>query len=80
MYRFVTGVFKIAAVSLLTGAGLSALDLSAQGVLAEIGLTPEKVVQLAEQAGAWALPNLILGSMVIVPVWVIVALLRPPRG
>ena len=27
----------------------------------------------------WALPNLMLGALVIVPVWFVVYLFRPPR-
>lgn len=38
------------------------------------------MVELAEHAAAWALPNVLLGSMIIVPVWIVVSLLRPPRG
>lgn len=80
MYRLIAGAFKIATASLITGAGLSFFHLSAQDVLTEIGMTPERLVHLAEKGAAWALPNLILGSMVIVPVWVVVSLLRPPRS
>jgi hypothetical protein len=27
----------------------------------------------------WAIPNIVLGSMVILPAWTVVYLLRPPR-
>jgi hypothetical protein len=80
MFRFISGVIKIVLVSLITGAALSAFDLSAADILIELGLTPERVVALMQQGAVWALPNIILGSMVIVPIWLIVALLRPPRG
>jgi hypothetical protein len=80
MFRFISGVFKIVGVSLLTGAALSAFNLSAADVLIEMGLTPERVMQLLQTGAAWALPNIVLGSMVIVPIWLIVALFRPPRG
>lgn len=80
MFRIISGVFKIVVVSLLTGAVLSALDLSAADILIELGLTPERTLALLQQGAAWALPNLILGSMVILPIWLVVALLRPPRG
>nr|WP_295465937.1 DUF6460 domain-containing protein [Mesorhizobium sp.] len=80
MFRIISGAFKIVVVSLLTGAVLSALDLSAADILIELGLTPERVMELLEKGAVWALPNIILGSMVIVPVWLVVALLRPPRG
>ncbi|MCO5160367.1 MAG: DUF6460 domain-containing protein [Mesorhizobium sp.] len=80
MFRIISGAFKIVTVSLLTGAALSALDLSAADILIELGLTPERVMDLLQTGAAWALPNIILGSMVIVPIWLVVALLRPPRG
>jgi hypothetical protein len=37
-------------------------------------------MELLQTGATWALPNIILGSMVIVPIWLVVALLRPPRG
>lgn len=80
LYKIIAGAFKIAVASLLTGAGLSFFDLTAGEVLAQIGLTPERLIAIAEKGAAWAAPNLLLGSMVIVPIWLVVTLLRPPRG
>ncbi|MDP3897698.1 MAG: DUF6460 domain-containing protein [Mesorhizobium sp.] len=80
MFRLMSGIFKIAVVSLLTGAALSALDLSAADILLDLGLTPERVLSLLETGTRWAIPNLVLGSLVIVPIWLVVYLLRPPRG
>lgn len=64
----------------MVGAGLRAFDITAQEVLAKIGLTPERVLTLLQQAFDWALPNMILGSMIIVPLWCVIFILRPPRG
>jgi len=80
MFRFISGVIKIVLVSLITGAALSAFDLSAADILIQLGLTPERVVALMQQGAMWALPNIILGSMVILPIWLVVFILRPPRG
>jgi hypothetical protein len=80
MLRFLSGVFKVVVVSLVTGAVLSAFDLSAADILIELGLTPERVVALMQQGATWALPNIILGSMVILPIWLVVFILRPPRS
>ena len=80
MFRFLTGLFKIAAISLITGAGLSALNISAADILQQVGLTPENVLGLMERGAQWAIPNIVLGSMVIVPVWLVVYLFRPPRS
>lgn len=80
MFGFISGLFKIAVISLAVGAGLSAFDLSASDILLQAGLTPERIALLLDHGVRWALPNLILGSMVILPLWLIVYLLRPPRG
>jgi hypothetical protein len=80
MLRFLSGVFKVVVVSLVTGAVLSAFDLSAADILIELGLTPERVVALMQQGATWALPNIILGSIVILPIWLVVFILRPPRS
>lgn len=71
---------KIAIASLVTGVVLSKLDLSAEQILSEIGMTPEKVMAHVQNGIEWALPNIILGSMVIIPVWLVVYLFRPPRS
>ena len=43
-----------------------------------MGITPEHLAELARQGFAWALPNLLLGSIIILPVWFVVFLFRPP--
>lgn len=80
VFKLLSAVFKIAVASLITGVVLSALDVSAAEVLSELGLTPEQVLGYVERGVVWALPNIVLGSMVIVPIWFVIYLLRPPRG
>ncbi|MBL4893014.1 MAG: hypothetical protein JKX91_14570 [Rhizobiaceae bacterium] len=80
MIRLFSTFIKIALASLIAGMVLTKLNLSAEQILLEIGMTPEKVVALLERGFKWAIPNVILGSMVIVPVWLVVYLFRPPRG
>jgi hypothetical protein len=43
MLRLLSALVKIGLASLITGAILSALNLSAAELLAEIGLTPDRV-------------------------------------
>ena len=80
LLRYVSAVLKILLVSLVTGAGLSTFDITAADVLAEVGLTPENVLDMLQRGVAWAIPNIVLGSMVILPVWLVIYLLRPPRS
>jgi hypothetical protein len=79
VYGLLVALFKIVVASLLAGAALHALNFSAEDVLNNLGLTPDRVVELLQQGWAWALPNILLGSIVILPAWFLMALLRPPR-
>ncbi|MGY6706713.1 MAG: DUF6460 domain-containing protein [Rhizobiaceae bacterium] len=80
MFRLLSGIFKIVVVSLLTGVALSALDVSAGDILEGFGLTTDGAFELARKGMEWALPNVVLGSLIILPLWFVVFLLRPPRG
>jgi Family of unknown function (DUF6460) len=70
--------FKLGLASLITGAVLQALDLNALTLLEKVGVTPQAALQLAQRGAYWALPNIVLGSMIIVPAWIVIYLLRPP--
>ncbi len=72
--------FKIGLASLITGAVLQALDLNALQLLTKVGVTPEFTAALIQRGVSWALPNIVLGSMIIVPAWIVIYLLRPPGG
>jgi len=60
------------------GLGLDAVDLSARDLLARMDLTPEQLIQHLLHGLEWALPNIILGSFIILPVWLLSYLFRPP--
>lgn len=76
--RFLTTLIKVAVASLIVGTVLAHFGITADQILKELGITPERLAELARQAFAWALPNLLLGSLVIIPVWFVVFLFRPP--
>ncbi len=78
--RFAITGFKIIIASLLVGLVLSALNITAEQVLNDVGVTPDRVFEWAQKGLNWALPNIILGSIIIVPVWIIIYLFRPPRN
>ncbi len=80
MSRLLSTLVKILIASLVTGALLAKLNLSAEQILLEFGLTPDSIMTWLHEGAAWAVPNIVLGSMVIVPVWLLVHLFRPPRG
>jgi hypothetical protein len=78
MFRFAAALFKIVTISLVTGLALGALDIKAADLLAKAGLTPEATMEMLQKGLEWALPNIILGSIVILPVWFVIYLIRPP--
>jgi Domain of unknown function (DUF6460) len=80
VFQLLSMIVKIALASLICGALLSAFDLSAAELLARLGMTPERILEIVQKALEWALPNIVLGSMVIVPLWCLAYMLRPPRG
>ncbi len=78
MFRFAAALFKIVTISLVTGLALGALDIKAADLLAKAGLTPEATMAMLQSGLEWALPNIILGSIVILPAWFVIYLIRPP--
>jgi hypothetical protein len=71
---------KIAVASLIVGTILAHFGITADKLLISTGLTPERVTEYGRQALSWALPNVILGSIVILPIWFLVYLFRPPTA
>ena len=76
--RLLSTLVKVAVASLIVGTILAHFGITADQILTEFGLTPEKIAELLRQGLAWAMPNLLLGSLIIVPVWLLVYLFRPP--
>ena len=78
--RIFSTLIKILAASLVVGIILSYLEITPDQVLAEFGLTPDNIMAILLAGFNWAVPHLILGSIVTIPVWLIIYLFRPPRG
>lgn len=68
--------FFIGAVAI--GALLNAFNISADQVLRDLGMTPESILAFVQDGISWALPNFILGALVLVPIWIVIFLLKPP--
>lgn len=76
--RLFASLIKVAVASLIVGTVLAHFGITADQVLKDMGVTPERLTELTRQAFAWALPNVLLGSLIIVPVWFVAFLFRPP--
>ena len=71
---------KVAVASLIVGSVLAHFGITADQVMRDAGLSFERLEELARRGIAWAAPNLLLGLMVILPVWFVIYLFRPPRS
>ena len=80
LYRLITTLLKILLASLLVGMALSSLSITPEQILQDLGLTPEQIMDYVRRGVEWALPHVILGSLVTVPIWLVMYILRPPRG
>lgn len=75
---FIRTLVKVAIASLVLGTILAHFGITTEHLMAQAGLTPERVAELSRRAFDWALPNVFLGALIIVPVWFLVFLFRPP--
>jgi Family of unknown function (DUF6460) len=76
--RLFATLVKVAVASLIVGTILQHFGITADQVLKDFGVTPDRLIEWMRQGVTWALPNLMLGLMIIVPVWLVVFLFRPP--
>ena len=70
---------KVAVASLIVGTILAHFGITVDLLIKETGFSTARVEELVQRGLAWAMPNILLGAMIIVPLWFIVFLLRPPR-
>lgn len=79
LYNALSTLAKFVIAAVAVGALLNAFDISAQEVLGDLGVTPDAIIKFVQDGIDWALPNFLLGAMVLVPIWVVIFLLKPPK-
>ena len=80
MSQFFTDLMKLLLASLIAGVLMNLFGLSAEKILASVGLTPLEAWEHIARFIAWAIPNVMLGAVVILPVWFFAFLFLPPRS
>ena len=80
MQTVLSGFLKLALASLLAGSLLSVFGITPRSVLEFLGLTAEELRDGMVAAFAWAAPRMLIGAVVILPVWLVTSLLIPPRN
>jgi Family of unknown function (DUF6460) len=76
--RLTRTLVKVLIASLIVGTIIAHFGVRTDELIKTAGLSPDRIEELARQSVAWALPNLLLGALVIVPVWFVLYLFRPP--
>ena len=69
---------KVAVASLIVGTILSHFGITADALLRESGVSPERVHDFGRKAWGWAGPNVMLGAIIILPIWFLVLLFQRP--
>jgi Domain of unknown function (DUF6460) len=78
LYATLRTLAKVVVASLVVGTTLAHFGITPDKLMHEMGLSADRVQDYARRGFNWAWPNLLLGAMIIVPVWLLVYILRPP--
>ncbi len=70
----VSTIIKVLIVSLLVGFALTLFDITPQQLLANVGGTVQSIFQVGVSMVEWAVPYILLGAVIVVPIWVVVKL------
>ena len=70
---------KVVVALMILGAVLAHFGITVDQLVHKTDLSAERIEDYARRGFAWAWPNVLLGSLVIVPVWFLIYLFRPPR-
>jgi len=79
LYPILRTLFRVIVASLVAGAVLAHFGITIEQLMHKAGLSTAQLEDYARRGFAWAWPNLLLGSLVIVPIWFLFYLFRPPR-
>ncbi|HEY4136672.1 MAG TPA: DUF6460 domain-containing protein [Alphaproteobacteria bacterium] len=73
-------VFKLLLVSLIVGLVMHWLGVTPRSLIANFGATVENLFGTLARFIAWAIDYILIGAVIVVPVWLIVFLLDRAKG
>lgn len=79
MQALLSGFLKLALASLLAGSLLSLFGITPRAALESLGLTADDLHNAMVAGFAWAAPRMLMGAVVILPIWLVTYLMMPPR-
>ena len=78
LLSFLRTLIKVAVASLIVGTILAHFGIDFDVLMKEVGLSQARVESIFRRGVTWLVPNIALGALVIIPVWLIAYILRPP--
>jgi hypothetical protein len=72
-------VVKLAVISLLVGMALAFFDITPQRLLENLGSTVIEIYRLVLSFLRWALEYILIGAVVVLPIWLALYLVRVAR-
>lgn len=77
MNRNITSVvIKLFVLSLLVGLAMSFLEIRPETLLADLGGTAVRIFNVLVDAVKWAVPYVMVGAVVVVPLWLVTAAVK----
>jgi hypothetical protein len=76
--RLTRALVKVVVASIIVGTILAHFGITTEELMKTAGFSSDRLTGFARAGFAWALPNLMLGAVVIVPLWFLIYLFRPP--
>lgn len=73
-------VFKLILLSILIGVVLSALGLDPWNIVGSIERLIRSIWEMGFDAVRWLWQYFLLGAVLVIPIWLILRLVRAPRG
>lgn len=81
--RMLFSFSKVLLASLITGTVLAALNITVKDLVpqwsAQIDQFTDNVELVVNWVVIWAVPNILVGSVIIIPIWLILILFGPKR-
>jgi len=73
-------LFRLALLSILVGVILEVLGLDPWNIIESLRVLYQRVWDMGFEAVRWLGRYLLLGAAIVVPIWLIMRLMRAPRG
>ncbi len=80
MLKLADHLGRVAVLSVATGLLLTQFDIQAHDLVRDMGAAPDLMLDGIQRGAAWLAPNLVAGSLVVAPIWLVIWLFRPPAG